>query len=614
MSWSFISSTARAAWAAATSKQAQLEGLRDEWAGQMSVRYYSSADAHLATVTHATPIIDTTTTPYSLRLGAYVAQTDYSVGVAAYCVLAVPAGADIARADCSLAGPGGAVTNPGGRVRTDIGTTLRVQATASLPAADTPAWRTAMASPDVLYYVSSAANAGSAGYAPALTGAPTHFGATASGGGAGTAGEDVMSGYSSGTLLADVGGGNGTMVFGTGGHTRLQNQMLGIDLNVDSPVYAWWHDPTYKTSETGGAQLYYSPSEQSALEAGARGSAAVIPSGEDASGWDRQFPVAFDGWIYPAKLTTGQMGDNVPHGFRFFSIAHVPASVTGGDSVMFAHIAAQGPFAQTWYPDTGSTMDEWADASALFTVGGNYRRRMPYYTRNLTTGAWSLHQWRPDIAPYTYGGLVSHTFPDLKRVYSLGVAVNAAGTTALGYWYVDMSSGIGSATESAWIIPTGDNEGTSFALGEYTCGAWTVGHPDDLHIFIGPDANFSDGLIVIDLDTDTIARIDLSAFSFSLPSNGDYIGMSYDATNNRVLILLKNTGTHALTYWSIGLPADPMVVTGYTAELRNVTTSEGSMPLSDIAYMYGKTKLHPTLGCILVPTNSGRMMGFVPSA
>ena len=99
----------------------------------MSVRYYSSADAHLATVTHATPIIDTTTTPYSLRLGAYVAQTDYSVGVAAYCVLAVPAGADILRADCSLAGPGGEVTNPGGRVRLDIGTTLRVQATAGLP-------------------------------------------------------------------------------------------------------------------------------------------------------------------------------------------------------------------------------------------------------------------------------------------------------------------------------------------------------------------------------------------------------------------------------------------------------------------------------------------------
>lgn len=136
MSFYFLDSSARSAWLAATTQQAQLEGLRDEWSGQMSVRYYSSADAHLATVTHETPIVDTSTTPYSLKLGAYAAQTDYSVGVAAYCVLAVPAGADIARADCSLAGPGGAVTNPGGRVRLDIGTRLRIEATSTLPATD----------------------------------------------------------------------------------------------------------------------------------------------------------------------------------------------------------------------------------------------------------------------------------------------------------------------------------------------------------------------------------------------------------------------------------------------------------------------------------------------
>ena len=240
MSFWFINATARSAWAAATTQQAQLEGLRDEWSGQMSVRYYSSADAHLATVTHATPIIDTTTTPRSLRLGAWVAESHVQDGAAAYAILAVPAGADILRCDVALAG---AISDPGGRVRVDIGTTLRIQATASLPATDTPAWRAAMSATDTLYYVSSAADAGSVGYAPALTGAPTHFGATGSGGGAGTAGEDVMSGYSSGTLLADVGGGNGTMVFGTGGHTRLQNQMLGLDLNADAPVYSWWQEP-----------------------------------------------------------------------------------------------------------------------------------------------------------------------------------------------------------------------------------------------------------------------------------------------------------------------------------------------------------------------------------
>lgn len=131
--FSFQDSTARAAWAAATTQTAQLEGLRDEWAGQMSVRYYSAADAHLATVTHETPIVDTSTTPYSLRLGAWVAESHVQDGTAAYAILAVPAGADILRCDVTLAGP---ISDPGGRIRLDIGTTLRAYATASLPDID----------------------------------------------------------------------------------------------------------------------------------------------------------------------------------------------------------------------------------------------------------------------------------------------------------------------------------------------------------------------------------------------------------------------------------------------------------------------------------------------
>ena len=309
------------------------------------------------------------------------------------------------------------------------------------------------------------------------------------------------------------------------------------------------------------------------------------------------------------------MGGNRPHGFRFFSVAHVPASVTGGDSVMFAHTGPQGPFAQTWYPDTGSTPSEWVEAAYLWTTGGTSRRKMPFYTKNLTTGVWTEHGLRPDLAPYTYGGLICNTFPDLKRVYSVGQAINSAGSVALGYWYADFTAGIGSVTVSSWTIPTGNNGGTSFANGEYTCGAWTIGHPDDRHLVILPDANFATRLIVIDVDNDTIARVDLSGAGLgALPTNSDFVGMSYEPAGNRVLILLKDSGTHALSYYSIGLPADPMAATGYTVSSRSVATSEGGMPLSDISGMYGKTKLHPTLGCILIPTRSGRCMGFVPSA
>ena len=208
-----------------------------------------------------------------------------------------------------------------------------------------PAWRTAMTDTDTLYYVTAQAPS----YAAALT-LPTRFGnsgtqpATATG-----AGWSVMSGYSSGTLLQDVGGPFGTMAYGTGGHAIIANQILGLDLNDDAPTWSWWHDPTYKTSDTGSADLYYAPSEETALVAGGRGTAARIRPGfetTDGAAWDRAFPVAFDGWIFPRKLTTGQMGDNVPHGFRYSSTAYVPASVTGTDPMFFAITAAQGPFDQ----------------------------------------------------------------------------------------------------------------------------------------------------------------------------------------------------------------------------------------------------------------------------
>lgn len=475
-----------------------------------------------------------------------------------------------------------------------------------------PAWRTAMTAEDTLYYVT----ADDPGDAPALTGVPTHYGLSAGGGGSGTAGYDVMSGYSSGTLLESVGGTHGTMVFGTGGHTRIQNQMLGLDLNDDAPTWFWWQEPYWQTDSSNGAELYYNPTEAAALEAGGRGAAAVIPvSGENASGWDRAFPVAFDGWIYPAKLTTGQLGNDTPHGLRFFSVAYVPASVTGSDPVLFAHTGPQGPFAQTWYPDTGSTPAEWVNAGSLYSVGGNDKRKMPFYTRNCVSGVWTEHGLRPNLQPYTYGGLICNCFPDLNRVYCVGQATAESGSTALGYWYADFTAGIGSVTASAWVVPTGSNGGTSFANNEYNCGAWTVGHPDDRHLIFLPDANFATRLIVIDVDDDTIVRVDLASAGLgSLPSNSDFIGMSYEPAGNRIIILLKDSGTHALSYYSIVLPADPKSATGYTVDLRSVSPSVGGMPLSNIAYMYGKTKLHPTLGCILVPTDSNRCMGFVPSA
>ena len=135
MGFAFVSAGAKATWAGGTSQQVQLTALAALWSGQVAVRYYTSGGTHLATVTHDAWIIDTSTTPYSLKPGAYIAETKVQSGVPSYCVASVPGGADILRAnDLTLAGPGGELTDPGGRTRLDIGTVLRIYASVSLPA------------------------------------------------------------------------------------------------------------------------------------------------------------------------------------------------------------------------------------------------------------------------------------------------------------------------------------------------------------------------------------------------------------------------------------------------------------------------------------------------
>ncbi|HQR20746.1 MAG TPA: hypothetical protein PKV98_07760 [Burkholderiaceae bacterium] len=138
MGFAFISTSAKSAWAAATNKTAQLEGLRDVWSGQLRLKHYSSSGTLLATVVHATPVVDTVN--WELVPGAYVSQTVWASGVPTYCVWAVPGGADILRADSTWDAADPTISDPGGRVRADIGSQMGLAATASLPATDIPAW------------------------------------------------------------------------------------------------------------------------------------------------------------------------------------------------------------------------------------------------------------------------------------------------------------------------------------------------------------------------------------------------------------------------------------------------------------------------------------------
>lgn len=491
-----------------------------------------------------------------------------------------------------------------------------IQATSTLPATDTPAWRSAMTVEDRLYYITAQAPS----YAPALT-LPTRFGNQGTQPATGTgSGWFIISGYASGTLLESVGGDYGTMVYGSGGHAVIANQLLGLDLNDDAPTWSWWHQPTYKTSDTGSADLYYAPSEETTLVAGPRGTAARIRAGfenTDAPLWDRQFPVAFDGWIFPRKLTTGQMGDNVPHGFRYSCTAYVPASVTGTDPMFFTTTGAAGPFDQNAAPATVSDSD-WFDASVL--ISGN-RRRYPYYFRNCTSGAWTKHEFQPDgmSLATSYSSPSIGVFRDTKRIYVVGG--NSAGS---GYYYIDLSAGFGSQTVSSFIT-TQDGGGSHLDRHGYCAGAFSDGDPLGRHFMVTlcGDAN-TDKILVWDFDANTSFRIDLSAAGLTYTTTDERVGISYDAVNQRILLVMApNPNENTPFYWSITVPSTLTNSAGWVASKRFLAFDDAAMattifnPNQDnqnrLAGFYGKTRLHPTLNCILVPSSDYRMTAFVPS-
>ena len=466
-----------------------------------------------------------------------------------------------------------------------------------------PAWRAAMSAADTLYYVGTSTPEN----APALPGMPTQFGA--SGAGNFGAGWDVMSGYSSGTLIESLGGAFGSMVYGVGGHTRLQNQLLRFDLNQDDPTFSWWQQPTWVTSDTAGADLYYSPSEAAALVAGPRGTAARIrlDTNETADGaaWDRQFPVAANGWIFPRKMVTGQMGNGVPHGHRYHSTTFVPSEVTGGDPLYLAILGPQGPFAQSYMPD-GVTDAEWFDASALLSGS----RRWPYHFKNVRTGAWTVHQWQPPEASIGgFGGPKLGLFRDLRRVYFVGAGTRGgAGSSGFYHWQFTDSG----HTVSSWT-------GGQLGVGRYASGAWSDGDPLGRHFAIFPSDQFDGRLVVYNFDAGTSFYVNLAPQGYSHDPNDEQVGFSYDAANRRVFIVRRNNTTFDLGYWVVTVPNTLTDTAAYVATFRTLALSDPAMESSHLSnsfqatYFYNKTRFHPGLGVILLPFAQVRQLAIIPS-
>ncbi len=473
-------------------------------------------------------------------------------------------------------------------------TIARVSSVLSLPA-----WRQAMTRLDTLYNVGTATPS-HANSSIVFPGGIVPYGFSTNE----DYGWDVMSGYSSGVLLEDVGGPFGTLVFGTGGHTRIENQILSLSISDDTPTFGWFQQPYFETSAVNGAELYYNRSEFNALPANRKtgdggGTETAMTAAWLASGG--AFPMGYEGWIFPRKLVYGQLGNNNPHGFRYMAPSYVPSDMTGtGAGAYLAVEAPQGPFALSWLP-VGARETDMVDSSALWPSG---RRKWPVWCKDVHSGMWTRlpGALQPDYPPYGFVRQHTAVATDQKRVY---VSVDVGGGTA-AYWYIDFTNGIGGATTSKLVMPT-----TEVSPNRGTTGALTAGHPNGRHLWYWPDLLNSSGLVLQDLDAGTQARLNLGQ-GLNI-SSSESPGMQYDAANNRIVIL-QDQGGGVLKYRTVSIPSDPLNVAGYVVSGERTLAADSSVatPIAP-TFFYSKTRLHPQLGVMFVPQARGPMLAFRPA-
>jgi hypothetical protein len=590
-----LDATTRAAAGDATNQTAQLAALSAPWAGGNVLLDYYDGATRLWTVTHGPWTLDTTTDAarYRNQLGAYVSNGGKQATGTYTHVVARAGSTDYLRwsaAEAPLAGAVPAGIPQVGTARGGSG--LYVAANASLPVDGTPAWRAAMTLTNRLYNVSSNKPGEAAGLLPETL--PSHYGTNVVSVNTGS-GADIMAGYSSGTHLESEGGDYGTMIYGTGGHTRLQNQLLGLDLNDDSPAFFWWRQPEYKTGDTGGANLYYDTGS------------SVQTVGEDGTSWNREFPVRFDDWVYPRALTTGEMGDGAPHGFRYGFLAYVPASVTGSDpALLVSTVRPQGPFSLAERP-SNVTVAEWFNAANLYSPSG--RRKWPFHLLNLTSNTWSVVGVMPDVDTTGFQGVCLSTVDvPSKRVYA------SFDNTNPNTMYLDFSGGLGSVTVSSATPATVTG---SHGRGANSIGAFTTGHPTKL-LWYWPDLNNAGGLVIQNPGAGTYDAIDLTSKGLTIGIGHEKIGMSYDAENNRILIVQPvNIAdiSEGIECYSITIPESHLTAADYTVSRVTLSVDAGVEALSNdlyIAEFYGKTRYLPTIGVCLVPFSRGKMLAFRP--
>ena len=603
MSFYFLDSTARSTWAAGTSEQGQLEALSGLWAGNVEVLYYTAGGTLLTTVLHDGLEINTATDPRRCYLGAYVSETKSADGTASYAILSLPSSTDILRCDVSLAGQ---ILSTNGRTNlADLAPGgLVILATASLPAADIPAWRTVMSDTDTVYEIGGLPSAAagdivwpSAGAENTLyTGTDSNY-------------VYMHYGYGGSVYASDLGA-YGTMVFGTTGEAIFSEQLTQFPLTADSPAWTMFQQPEYAVSEaeaiTMGADWYYSASDFAALESATP--SRIVPrgagEGDFVGGWDGNFPVGYTNWIIRRKSQGSYLGNGRWHSFRYEMPRYVPASMTGtghGAIVIVTRGPIHGPFSQGQQP-SGVSNSDWFDD--VFASGA---RKYHMHAMDVVTKEWQrLSAVIPEFTGSGNAVLPRSCLDEAnERVYYF-----APSGTGYAVYYADLSGGLSGMT---WGGPTTISDLTAGSISFTDSGSSVLAVPTS-----GANAgrrlwymrSNAGGLVLVDLDNNTLDEFTITG----LPSAGEWWGFGYRASSNELIITTKNASFGVRSY-RITIPTDPTDEANYSVTMHALTLDSGvALESGIVLYQCGERSQYiDSLGVILMTQYTGKMLAYRPA-
>jgi len=434
-----------------------------------------------------------------------------------------------------------------------------------------PAWRKAMTLPNTIYNISDNTAAGiqftfPGGSVPLQFDNSDCYGMTT--------GQCII-GYGGGVHCREVGD-YGVITYGSGGHNFVGNQVGDLNLNGDVAHYEVWQQPIYSMTPGTGVEFYWSPAAAAALPANRRFANQYFSAGS----WDGGFPIAIDGWVYPAAVKYVEVGPGIPTGqYRYDQECYIPSQYTGlGTGVWFipANIFTAPGF--QFGIDGAICTDKWPS-------GG--KKYYSHYQRE-DNKAWA-HTSSPvpsgmapgAFYPNYFGGSAGFCEKHRKVVVPAGSNCEVA--------VYDVGSGVANGTWS-WKSVVVKNSWCDPRLGK---SAMSNGHPRNRAFY----AWFRSGgqqLLILDLDDPTYP---LYSPSFpTMETGSEQSGLHYSPALDK--FILYGLGSGPLCQ-KITIPDDLANTAGYTLENISLSLASG-VSMSGTDAWAGHVQYIESLNCIVL--------------